>query len=89
MRERRRFQELQALEDAINFRLVRLAVPCSRCGPGATGGDRRDEHTCDAALIAGYLAAAYAVMDDLSCGTSSMHDGDRPPSSGGTDAHRA
>lgn len=89
MRERRKFQELQSLEDAISFRLLRLAVPCSRCGPDATGVDRCDEHACDAALITGYLAAAHAVMEDLSRGTPSMRDGGRPPSSGGTETHGA
>ena len=56
-----RFRELQALEDAINYR---LAVPCLRCQPAEAGG-RCDEHACDVALIAGYLQAAQATMAAL------------------------
>jgi hypothetical protein len=62
--ERHRYRELQALEDAVNFRLARLMAPCLRCEPGA-GGDRCDEHACDVALIAGYLEAAHATMGVL------------------------
>ncbi len=29
--ERHRYRELQALEDAVNFRLARLMAPCPRC----------------------------------------------------------
>ncbi len=56
-----RYRELQALEDAVNFRLARLMAPCPRCEPAAAGG-RCDEHACDVALIAGYLEAAHATM---------------------------
>jgi hypothetical protein len=59
-----RFRELQALEDAVNYRLARLAVPCLHCQPAAAGG-RCDEHACDVALIAGYLQAAQATMAAL------------------------
>ena len=59
--ERHRYRELQALEDAVNFRLARLMAPCPRCEPVA-GGARCDEHACDVALIAGYLEAAHATM---------------------------
>jgi hypothetical protein len=59
-----RFRELQALEDAVNYRLARLAVPCVRCRPAAEGG-RCDEHACDVALIAGYLQAAENTMTAL------------------------
>ena len=51
-----RFRELQALEDAVNYRMARLAVPCVRCQPAAAGG-RCDEHACDVALIAGIPAS--------------------------------
>ena len=64
--ERHRYRELQALEDAVNFRLARLMAPCPRCGPVA-GGARCDEHACDVALIAGYLEAAHATMAVLTC----------------------
>ena len=33
--ERHRYRELQALEDAVNFRLARLMAPCPRCEPVA------------------------------------------------------
>jgi hypothetical protein len=49
---RRRLQLMQALEDAIAFRLARTAVPCPAC---ATVGDGMcDDHACDVALINAY-----------------------------------
>jgi len=82
--ERHRFRELQALEDAVNFRLARLMAPCPRCEPVA-GGVRCEEHACDVALIAGYLEAAHATM-----GVLARLDGGTPqtgmsPSPGNTD----
>jgi hypothetical protein len=53
--ERARFQQLQALEDAIAYRRARLAEPCPECGPA-----RCDDHATDATLIAAYLQAARA-----------------------------
>ena len=66
-----RFRELQALEDAVNYRMARLAVPCVRCKPAAAGG-RCDEHACDVALIAGYLQAAKDTMTALAELTQDM-----------------
>ncbi len=63
--ERHRFRELQALEDAVNYRLARLMAPCLECGPGQAG-NRCDEHACDVDLIAGYLEAAQSIMAELS-----------------------
>jgi hypothetical protein len=60
--DRHRFRQLQALEDAVNYRAARLMVPCSRCEPGR---DRCDEHACDVALVAGYLEAAEVIVADL------------------------
>jgi hypothetical protein len=60
--ERHRFRQLQALEDAVNYRLARLMAVCPRCVPG---GERCDEHACDVELVAGYLAAAQAVVAEL------------------------
>ena len=72
-----RFRELQALEDAVNYRLARLAVPCVHCKPAAAGG-RCDEHVCDMALIAGYLQAAEDTMTALAELTQDMRkDGGR------------
>jgi hypothetical protein len=69
-----RFRELQALEDAVNYRMARLAVPCVRCKPAAAGG-RCDEHACDVALIAGYLRAAEDAMTALAELTQEMRAG--------------
>ena len=66
--ERHRFRELQALEDAVNYRLARLMAPCPQCGPGPAGS-RCDEHACDVDLIAGYLEAAQSTMADLARAT--------------------
>jgi hypothetical protein len=53
--ERARFQQLQALEDAIAYRRARLAEPCPDCGVA-----RCDDHATDANLIAAYQRAAVA-----------------------------
>lgn len=82
-----RFRELQALEDAVNYRLARLVVPCVRCQSAAAGG-RCDEHACDVALIAGYLRAAEDTMTVLAGLTQDMRkDGGctRWPSTTGED----
>ena len=86
--ERRRYRELQALEDAVNFRLARLMALCPRCEPVA-GGDRCDEHACDVALIAGYLEAAHATMAVLSRVTGATHQDGGTLSPGSTDRHEA
>ncbi len=69
-----RFRQLQALEDAVNYRMGRLAVPCVHCKP-ATAGGRCDEHACDVALIAGYLQAARDTMSVLAEMTHDMRKG--------------
>jgi len=86
--ERHRYRELQALEDAVNFRLARLMAPCPRCAPGA-GGARCDEHACDVALIAGYLEAAHTTMGLLSRATRGTHQGGEPLAPGSTDQYEA
>jgi hypothetical protein len=53
------FQELQGLDDAIAFRLARLAQPCPDCG---LTEDRCDDHSCDVALLAGYRQRAVALL---------------------------
>jgi hypothetical protein len=80
MRRWHRFRELQALEDAINYRMARLAVPCLRCQPVEAGG-QCDEHACDVALIAGYLRVAQATMAELVRLAQDMRQGvtDRVP----------
>jgi len=72
--ERHRFRELQALEDAVNYRLARLMAPCPQCGPGPAGR-RCDEHACDVALIAGYLEAAQSTVAELSRATGEQAAG--------------
>lgn len=84
VRERQRFRELQALEDAINYRLARLAVPCPHCEPGAVG-DWCDEHACDVALIAGYLESARVMTAALSHDAEAMRESGGPLSPDGTD----
>ncbi|HUY44806.1 MAG TPA: hypothetical protein VMV92_03640 [Streptosporangiaceae bacterium] len=86
--ERHRFRELQALEDAVNYRLARLMAPCARCEPGLPDS-RCDEHACDVALIAGYLEAARATMAALSRATSSRRAGRAPVARGDSDGHGA
>lgn len=86
--ERHRFRELQALGDAINYRLDRVMAPCPQCELVAAGG-RCDEHACDVALIAGYLEAAHAVMAGLSRAAQEMRTGSGPRAPGGTDGHGA
>ena len=88
VRERQRYRELQALEDAVNYRLARLAVPCPRCEPGAVGG-WCDEHACDVALIAGYLHAAEVTMAELARMTEGRKEDGRPLSSDGRDGQGA
>ena len=86
--ERHRYRELQALEDAVNFRLARLMAPCPRCEP-VPGGVRCDEHACDVALIAGYLEAAHATMSLLSQAARGTYQDGKPLSPGSTDRHEA
>lgn len=60
--ERARFQQLQAYEDAIAYRTIRLAAPCARCGPRPC-----DDHAADADLIAGYRRATSKTDPALQC----------------------
>ncbi|MGH3276467.1 MAG: hypothetical protein ACRDNZ_19330 [Streptosporangiaceae bacterium] len=63
--ERHRFRELQMLEDAVNFRLARLAAPCLEC-QRAAAGSRCDDHSVNVSLVAGYMKLADTVMGELS-----------------------
>jgi hypothetical protein len=88
--ERRLFQRMQALEDAVAYRLTRVAAPCPDCQPAP--GPRCDDHGRDLGLIgeyqrtiretAGYLQRIHAA---------SLRTGHRPvpqrvASRNGTDA---
>ena len=53
-RAARGYRELQALEDAVNYRLARLAAPCPHCEPVRRAAGVMSMR-CDVALIAGYL----------------------------------
>ncbi len=57
-RERARFQFMQALADAIEFRRARAAESCPDCGPGKR---RCDDHACDLMLIEDYRRSLAAV----------------------------
>jgi hypothetical protein len=71
--ERQRFRELQVLEDAVNYRLARLAAPCRECQ--CAGADNRcDDHAIDVSLVDGYMKLAGTVMQELSRTTQSMRD---------------
>ena len=85
--ERHRFRELQALEDAVNFRLARLMAPCPRCELVADG--RCDEHACDVALVAGYLESARDLTAVLSRAAEDMCQSGGPLSPDGTEEHGA
>jgi hypothetical protein len=72
--ERARFQQLQALEDAIAYRRARLAVPCPDCGPAETGR-KCDDHACDVDLIACYWQTARTAHRELSASTRERRAG--------------
>jgi hypothetical protein len=59
--ERRWFQHLQALEDAIAYRRARVTAPCPDC---TASGHRCDDHACDLDLIADYQQTAMAAIRD-------------------------
>ncbi len=80
--ERQRFRELQMLEDAVNYRLARLAAPCTQC-QRAVAGSRCDDHAIDVSLVAGYMKLAETVMEELSRNTQNLRN--VWLSSGGTD----
>jgi hypothetical protein len=48
---RARLQLMQALEDAIQFRLTRVMQPCPDCG---SADEHCDDHACDLMLIGDY-----------------------------------
>jgi hypothetical protein len=54
-----RLQRLQALEDAITYRRIRISTPCPECPPG---GPWCDDHACDLMLIAAYQRTAHAAL---------------------------
>ncbi|HUY49691.1 MAG TPA: hypothetical protein VMV92_28905 [Streptosporangiaceae bacterium] len=63
--QRDRFQQLQALDDAIAWRQARIAASCPGCQPGPDGR-RCGDHACDLDLIAAYRQMAAATIRHLS-----------------------
>ena len=53
------FMELQGLEDAIAYRMARLAQPCRDC---AERDERCEDHSCDADLVAGYRRRVATLL---------------------------
>jgi hypothetical protein len=65
--ERRWFQHLQALEDAIAYRRARATAPCPDC---TASGHRCDDHACDLDLIADYQQTAMAPSGTCPAGST-------------------
>ena len=61
--ERRLFQRMQALEDAIAYRQARAAAPCPDCE--AAPGPRCDDHGRDLDLIGEYLRTIHQTAGYL------------------------
>ncbi len=55
--DRAKFQHLQALEDAIDFRAARAASPCADCR-GESADGKCDEHATDLHLVEAYRRTA-------------------------------
>lgn len=54
------FMELQGLDDAIAYRMTRLALPCRDCDEAE---DRCDDHACDVVLLSGYQQRVEALFE--------------------------
>jgi hypothetical protein len=61
--ERRLFQRMQALEDAVAYRHARAAAPCPDCE--AAPGPRCDDHSRDLDLIGEYLRTIHQTAGYL------------------------
>lgn len=61
--ERRLFQRMQALEDAITYRHARAAAPCPDCA--SDPGPRCDDHGRDLDLIGEYLRTLHQTAGYL------------------------
>jgi len=62
--QRRWFQRLQALEDAIAYRRARVTVSCPDCGT-APLGQRCEDHARDMDLIAEYMQTHHRTAIEL------------------------
>jgi hypothetical protein len=80
--ERRWFQHLQALEDAIAYRRARVTAPCPDC---TAIGHRCDDHACDLDLIADYQQTAMAALQDVPSQIDASQPGDSPLAAPGDD----
>lgn len=62
--DRAKFQHLQALEDAIDFRATRASSPCADCrGESAEG--KCDEHATDLHLVEAYRRTADELNETM------------------------
>ncbi|MGH3403904.1 MAG: hypothetical protein ACRDRJ_15600 [Streptosporangiaceae bacterium] len=68
---RNQFGHLQALDDALAFRLSRVAVPCPDCE--AAGSGRCDDHACDLNLIARYRQEHAIASQEMSAARLAAH----------------
>jgi hypothetical protein len=80
--ERRWFQHLQALEDAIAYRQARVTAPCPDC---TASGHRCDDHACDLNLIAAYQQTAMSAIRDVPSRIDASQPGDSPLAAPGDD----
>lgn len=63
--ERRQFRRMQAFEDAIAYRLARVATPCTDC-TASEPGEKCDDHARDLELIDEYadeIVRSATVLD--------------------------
>src|ERR1700683_2614879 len=61
------FRYLQALEDAITYRVARAGAPCADCDGSASG--RCDDHDRDLELIGEYQAASLLCTERIAAAT--------------------
>lgn len=61
------FQYLQALEDAISYRVARAAVSCAACA--ATAPEKCEDHDRDLELIGEYQAASTLCSERIEAAT--------------------
>ena len=63
-RRSRSYTHLQALDDAIRYRMARLEAPCRKCRPRGLCHD----HACDRNLLAAYHRMAQTAVAELERG---------------------
>jgi hypothetical protein len=63
------YTHLQALDDAIRYRMARLEGPCRKCRPGA----RCHDHACDLGLLAAYHRMAQTAVAEIERGRQARY----------------